>query len=212
MPELNVNLPPLEIFIPRDRVLAEAEPRFLGGFQPESSEPNEPRLANPLIPATLISAASVPGQALGFQVLFPDGALYERLQVNDLFHTKALKQVWDLQHLQIWDCPSQFIVYTVYEMLQGARVTIPLGFGGEVYAAEYVGTFDWYGDPVSEGVGNWGHKAAHFVKLECGQFGLFPNNKVAWDVPAYTKPFDWHFPPPPPYKRNDKIFRCETIR
>jgi len=192
MPELNVNLPPIEVLVPWARVRQEPIP--------EKS----------FLPATLISACSIPGQPLLFQVLFEDGALYERLPVGDFWDSCRLNICagsWFTESLQVWDCPSVHCVYTVYETVQDAPVNVVIGRWREPEIGTYVGTFDWYGDPVSEGVGTWGHKAAHFIRLDSGQFALLPNDRICWGVKAYTEPFDWKNPPK--YRRNDKKFSVE---
>lgn len=173
MSELNINLPPLDVWVLRDRI-----------YEHEEGKPG-------FVPALLISATSIPGQALYFQVLLRDGTLYERLTVADLFHRDHNTINFRLRELQWWDCPSVHVVYTSFDNLVGAKVkwrtpknrVTGISFTGE---GSYVETFDWHSHPISEQTGDFGHKSLHLLKVNGGRFALVPNNGVIFNVPAWT--------------------------
>lgn len=185
MPELNVSLPPLEVLVPS---------RFIF---------SEPQTDDNLLEGCLVSACSIPGSPLLFQVLFRDGALYERIPIHRLQWRRTSCEIDRLTDKQVWDCPSYNVTVNKYDLLQNAQVTTKFGTFGE-----YQWTFDWYGDDISEGVGDLGHKAAHFIKLSNGYFAALPNDYCQFDVSAWvTKPFSWTAPPK--YRRNNKKWVCE---
>ena len=191
MPELNVNLPPIEVWIPWERLHSEELP------------------SDPWVQAHFVSASSVEGQALGFQVLTRDDALYERLQISDLWSERILfpHRGLGVMGLPAWDCPGYNVTWIVYDALEGLAVNAKLPYADDPMTGNYRGTFDWYGDPVSDGVGDLGHKAAHLIALDNGQFALLPNDRLAWHSPAWTETFNWG--DPPRYKRNRRIYRIE---
>lgn len=192
MPELNVNIGPFEVFVPAARVLRKDTEDIMG-----------------MLPAVLFSATSVPGKALYFQVLFEDGAMYERLTVEDIFHDKKVSFI-PLESLQWWDCPSPFVTFTEYSFIQSAPVSCHLARIKTWVKGRYVGTFDWHSSTVSDGAGGLGHKAAHFCALESGGFALVPNNGLRVEAPSFTtKLFDTANPPR--YTRNRFSYSVEGV-
>lgn len=190
MPELNISLPPIAVYIPDKYYHRPAEENIFNG-------------------GVLLSACSVPGQPLLFQVLYRNGVLYERLPLSAL--RTENKNWWAaLPKPQIWDCPSAHVTFTQYPLLQDAVVHLDkdVSFLGTV-RGRYVGTFDWYGDALSEGAGDLGHKAAHLIHLPSpGYFLLRPNDYVRFEVPAWTGELSEVVDPP---IRNQQHYSCEGL-
>ena len=50
-------------------------------------------------------------------------------------------------------------------------------------------TVDWHGSNDSEEAGDGGHKCAHVIALDDGNFAAQPNNRIQWFCPAFVTPF-----------------------
>jgi hypothetical protein len=115
-----------------------------------------------------------------------------------------------LEVLQLWDCFSYDFSVTEYEHLEGMRCRAYLK-DQKWYHGEYICTIDWYGTNDSEEPGDGGHKCAHLIELDNGNYCLQPNNRVCWFEPAFVRPFaDGDEPKPPDYKTNTHIWKCEN--
>lgn len=184
--ELNLPVPPLTVYVPNKFIRKDVKTGASEGC--------------------LVSVCSIPGNPLLFQVLFRDGALYERIPIHrillDSVSEQYMSTYWgELRRQQIWDCPSYNITMTKYPMLQDTDVKMRGGIDGT-----YLWTFDWYGDDISEGVGDLGHKAAHLITDGIRLFA-YPNDYCRFDIKAWVTPFDWANPPK--YRRNNEKFSCE---
>ena len=45
---------------------------------------------------------------------------------------------------------------------------------------QYMFTLDWYGHEDAEEAGDGGHKCAHVIALDDGNFAAQPNNRIQW--------------------------------
>jgi hypothetical protein len=66
-------------------------------------------------------------------------------------------------------------------------------------------TVDWYGSEDAEEVGDGGHKCAHFIALDNGNFAAQPNNRIQWFCPAFITPFKEK----PDYLTNTRVWKVE---
>ncbi len=66
-------------------------------------------------------------------------------------------------------------------------------------------TLDWYGHEDAEEAGDGGHKCAHVIALDDGNFAAQPNNRVQWFCPAFITPFKEK----PDYVTNTRVGKVE---
>jgi hypothetical protein len=151
----------------------------------------------------VFGAASIHGRALGFHVLTENGAVLWRLPLHAFCHrpdAPALPLDW----LQFWDCFSYEVCCTVFERLQDSRVRVQLRDRSWV-GGQYLFTFDWHGHEDAEEAGDGGHKCAHFIALDNGNFAAQPNNRIQWFCPAFITPFTEK----PDYLTNTRVWKVE---
>lgn len=124
----------------------------------------------------VFGVASVYGHALGFHVLTDNGAVVWRLPIHALCH-KPDAPARPLDWLQFWDCFSHEVSCTVFERLADCRVRVQLR-DREWIGGQYMFTLDWYGHEDAEEAGDGGHKCAHVIALDEGNFAAQPNNRI----------------------------------
>lgn len=66
-------------------------------------------------------------------------------------------------------------------------------------------TLDWCGSEDEEEGGDGGHKCAHVIALDNGNFAAQPSNRIQWFCPAFVTPFDQK----PDYVTNTRIWKVE---
>lgn len=66
-------------------------------------------------------------------------------------------------------------------------------------------TLDWYGNEDSEEAGDGGHKCAHMIALDNGNFAAQPNHRIQWFCPAFVTPFEEK----PDYRTNTGVWKVE---
>lgn len=155
--------------------------------------------------AHVFGVSSIEGRALGFHALLSNGACWWRLPVHALVARPELPEPdLPLDWLQLWDCFSYHVAVTEFGWLAEQRCRTVLK-DGQWYGGEYVLTFDWAESATAEGAGESGHKCAHMVQLDNGQYALQPDNRMQFFEPATIVPFDR----PPRYKTNTRVWKVE---
>lgn len=150
-----------------------------------------------------ISSLSV--RAIGFHCLTEDGAVVWRLPVSAFCH-KDNAPTLDLQTLELWDCFSEEVSVHEFDFLSETKVKTWLR-DGKAYEGTYMFTVDWYNSASANGVGDIGHKCAHIIRLDNGNFSAQPNNRIQWFEQAFvTNPFKER----PDFKTNTQIWKCEN--
>lgn len=71
--------------------------------------------------------------------------------------------------------------------------------------AQYLFTLDTYGEGTLAETPNE-HKSYNFVRLENGQFGAYPNNRILWKDSSFTP----NKPKVPTFKTSTKYFHAES--
>src|SRR6266705_5608286 len=66
-------------------------------------------------------------------------------------------------------------------------------------------TLNWYGHEDAEEAGDGGHKCAHVIALDNGNFAARPNNRISWFDPAFITPFGEK----PDYVTNSRVWKVE---
>lgn len=189
MPELNLSIPHWQCYLRR---------RFL--FDCNAAEEGEP------VPVLVIGVASIPGRALGFHCLTEDGGLFWRMPIQALQHS-PLKGIPEhpLADLQVWDCFSAYVTHIIFDRLDMTYVRAKIG--SREIMGKYFMTIDWYGlGSGAEGVGDDGHKCAHIIALDDGNYAALPNNYLRWHDKAFNVAPDEF----PKYKTNTHIWKCEN--
>jgi hypothetical protein len=151
----------------------------------------------------VFGVSSVKGRALGFHVLTDNGAVIWRLPLHALCH-KVDAPVVPLDWLEFWDCFSYEIACTVFDRVQDARVRVQLKDHSWV-GGQYMFTLDWYGYEDAEEAGDGGHKCAHMIAMDDGNFAAQPNNRIQWFCPAFITPFKEK----PDYLTNTRVWKVE---
>ena len=154
----------------------------------------------------VFGAASIPGRAIGFHVLTENGATIWRVPIHALVHKTDAPPI-PLDHLQFWDCFSYDVACTNFDRLREARVRVHLKTG-EWVGGQYMFTLDWYGSEDAEEAGDGGHKCAHLIALDDGNFCAQPNNRLQWFCPAFITPYTSK----PDYLTNTRVWKVERER
>jgi len=151
----------------------------------------------------VFGAASIHGRALGFHVLTENGATFWRLPIHALCHRPDAVPM-PLSLLQIWDCFSYDVSATCFDRLSEMRVRAYLP-DRVWYPGKYLFTFDWYGSVDAEEAGEGGHKCAHVLALDNGNFAALPNNCLQWLDPAFVTPYAER----PDFRINTRTWKVE---
>lgn len=190
---LNANFPTLRVFVRNN---------FVHGGPGCGVHPDKPTF----IEGDVVGVKSLQGRALGFHVLFRDGALFWNLPVHALAW-KEHAAYRELSELQLWDCASYEVAVTTFDRLPGADVRVRLGKGWE--GGAYVTTVDWAApgpDRIDTTLAELPEEAkcAHLVALADGNYCLQPNNRVRFvDKSFTTAPFH------PTYRTQTREWVCE---
>lgn len=156
------------------------------------------------VPCAIIGLASLPGRAIGFHCLTNNGAMIWRLPINAFCHKpNAPKQ--DLGILELWDCFSEEVSVHAFSEIREMRVRVHLK-DAKWYDGTYLFTVDWCGSSGADNPGDWGHKCAHIIQLDNGNYCAQPNNRIQWRDQAFvSEPFKTK----PDYKTNTHIWKAE---
>lgn len=156
--------------------------------------------------AVLISAKSIPGRAMEFEVLTERGVLRDKLPLEAIVHSKDHEH-FSTPDLQLWNCFSYN--FTVIKKPWLSRCSV-FCKDKQKRNGECLWTFDWagqtdhYDTSLAEEPDE--HKCLHFIQMDNGTFMLQPNNRVQWYEPSFvTKPF----PEKPDYKVTTYAVDCE---
>jgi len=185
MPELNVDVPRFYCYLKKE---------FLYNGGKHQGE---------FVDICVFGAASVAGRALGFHILTENGATFWRMPIHSLCHKKDAP-VMPLDWHQFWDCFSYEITCNVFARLQDARCRVQMR-DRSWKGGQYLFTLDWYGSEDAQDAGDGGHKCAHVIALDNGNFVAQPNNRVQWFCPAFITPFKEK----PDYLVNTSVYKVE---
>lgn len=151
----------------------------------------------------VFGASSIQSRALGFHVLTENGAVMWRLPIHALCH-KTDAPIVPIDWLQFWDCFSYQMEATVFDRLKDLRVRVQMR-DRSWEGGQYLFTLDWCGSEDAEEVGDGGHKCAHVIALDNGNFAAQPNNRIQWFCPAFITPFK----DKPDYVTNTRVWKVE---
>tara|TARA_R110001592_G_scaffold96151_2_gene276332 strand:+ start:3315 stop:4088 length:774 start_codon:yes stop_codon:yes gene_type:complete len=147
----------------------------------------------------LVSAKSIPGRAFYFQVYLPQyGAMYDKLTIDAL-------RVWDpdypdapnitqppsnIEDLQFWDCFDYGVTVTELNLIGNMTFEVRPR-SGKTLVGKYIFTLDSYHPHRNEPDFYFSevpdeHKSHHFVELDSGELGLYPNNRCRMVDPSLS--------------------------
>jgi hypothetical protein len=165
----------------------------------------------------LVSARSISGNAMLFQVLLENGALRDKLPIHSFvwctkrWEAQCKEQEPPFHYLQLWNCFSANFSAVEIDFLSGLRVDAVLK-DKSIASGMYLWSFQWgpdatHGIDLTQAIDPSEHKSGHFLKLDNGMFAIQPNNRLRFYDPAHvTKPF----PDRPDYKVNTDKWNCEA--
>lgn len=186
MPHLTENIPPVECLVRKE---------YLHDFQSGHGEYEE---------CFWVTAKSIPSRALYIESFISRfGALYDKLPIS-AYCWKPLTDPLPLSQLQMWDCLSYGIVCIQKKFMKDRDCTVFLPESKDKMKGKYLFTLDPYGSDTLAETPNE-HKSYNFVKLENGQFGAYPNNRILWKDASFT-PKD---PEIPTFKTSTHVFYAE---
>jgi hypothetical protein len=188
-----ISLPPIRAYL-RERFLYDGDPS-----------------KTDMLPCIIVSARSIPGSVMLFQVLLENGVLRDKLPIHALA-TKPDASEHPFHYLQLWDCFSANFTAVEIRFLSGLRVSVYCK--DRVWRdGHYLFTFQW-GEDLTHGldlgyaIDPAEHKSGHFIEMCDGQFAIQPNNRLKFHEPSFcTKPF----PEKPDYRVNTGWWSAETF-
>ena len=185
MPTLNANIPRFYCYLRKE---------FLHNGQAHVGE---------FVKVCVFGVSSIQGRAIGFHALTEDGATFWRLPIHALCQ-RTDAPAMPLELLQIWDCMSYEVSAIVFERLFEARVRARLP-DANWHPGGYMFTLDWHGNEDAQDAGDGGHKCAHIIALDNGNYAALPNNCIQWYDPCFVTPFK----DKPDYRTNTRIWKVE---
>lgn len=138
------------------------------------------------------SVKSVKNNALFFQIMTDNGAIYDKIPIAGLCH-KEKSIHFKTDFLQLWDCPSYHFTVVQFDYLRNKKCQVLLKDKNK-YLGDYLFTIDWAADKVGPDTSfaeYWPeHKCAHIIKLDQGNYAAQPNNRILFADPAWIhEPF-----------------------
>ncbi len=141
---------------------------------------------------------SIPGYAILFNIMLPNGACFWRLPISAFFQKRYDRsQVPDMQphELELWNSFSYYPSVHCFDYLIGEEGKYK-GIDKKFYGGNYLFTIDW-AHPESNILDTehseipFEHKCAHILALHNGNYAAQPNNRILWNVSSYTTDTSW---------------------
>ena len=145
------------------------------------------------IDCVAFAITSIPGRAILFNIMLPNGACYWRLPISAFFQKRFSRtEVPDMQvyELELWNSFSYYPSVTTFDWLLGENAQY-FGIDKTLYRGNYLFTIDWaHPDPnildTEHSEIPDEHKCAHVLALSNGNYAAQPNNRILWNVSSYT--------------------------
>jgi len=144
---------------------------------------------NKIYECVIHAARSRAGKVMTFHVHLKCGAQYSLVPLHKIHHKKNAPPHGAPRYLMPWDCFSDNVECHVYAHFKFRQVEHKLLGGGE-----YICTFDWIDNEYSDMAEEF--KQGHFIKLDNGLYGIFPNNELLFHDKTWTGDIAWgkHLP------------------
>ena len=183
MAQLNANIPYVQGFV---------QDKYLYGDNREG-----------LTPCYIFGVKSIINRPMLFHCQLENGVVWWSLPISAFVWKKDYEEISSndkerLSLLQYWDCQSNDISVTVFSYLQNYSVDV-FNRKKEWFRGKYLFTIDdYYADNNSLPVGyavDTDTKCFHFIRLDNGNFGIYPNNYLRWHNLNFCEPYDKNNPP-----------------
>ncbi|MFM5941671.1 MAG: hypothetical protein ACKOQ2_27530 [Dolichospermum sp.] len=156
------------------------------------------------IPVRVFGMTSIPGRAVGFNLITNQGAQFARVPIHALVWKEDCEKL-PLDWLELWDCLSYQPCAIAYSYLSELRCRTILK-DGKWYDGEYMFTIDWAGGDWAEDPSE--HKCGHVLKLDNGCFAIQPNNRIIWADPSFITE---QLTKNPGYKIHTRRYKSESF-
>ena len=142
----------------------------------------------------LVSLRTVKGFAVTFTVLLDNGVLFTGLPIHAFTHKQVIRPNVDspsLQDMQMWDCLSYDHSVVQFDFLKRMSCNVLLR-DKTIRSGNYIFTVDFCNastlNTLAETPNEW--KMFHFIKLNDGNFCLYPQNRIIFKDASLTVPVD----------------------
>lgn len=143
------------------------------------------------------------------------GAVFWNIPISGFCHKEdysilSTSEQKRLSLLETWDCQSTAIAVTCFKFLQHKRVDVFCRDGKSRSGIYHFTIDDYETDPNSINVGyseDMDSKCFHFIELDNGNFGVYPNNILRWHNPDFIKPYT----DPPKIRLNNPRISSEDV-
>lgn len=132
-----------------------------------------------------------------------NGAVVYNMPISAFSHDLKYEKISEdkqtcLSILETWDCQSNSIDTITFSFLENKKVDV-LCRDKEWRSGIYIFTIDDYVSDVNKPQVGYSRdidsKCFHFIRLDCGRFGIYPNNVLRWHNPDHIVPYDKDNPP-----------------
>ena len=157
------------------------------------------------VEAIWVGLTSIPGRALGINVILRDGGmLYRGLPPHSIYFHDPQETFnpppWTIHQAQLWDCYSYHFTLLRNDHLNlGLRVKV----GESILSGQYIFSaahlLDGYSDSPDQ------DKEFIFSKLDNGRLTIQPTNRVVFTDNSFILPTD----PLPRLKLSEIVYSCE---
>jgi hypothetical protein len=162
-------------------------PTILGYLDPGFLYNTEPNIhdLNSFVPVEIFAVCSIPRRCLMFSVMTEMGSQHARVPIHYLrsqITNSTSANIYPLDWLQLWDSFSNYFSVNRIDYLKNASCKVLLK-NKNFIRGKYLFTIDWCNGPDYElGYSELasGHKCAHLIELENGQYAAQPNNRIVW--------------------------------
>ena len=157
----------------------------------------------------IFGVKSIINRPLLFHCQLQNGAVFWSLPISAFVWKKDYVFLGEneqerLSNLQWWDCQSNDISVTCFSYLQNYKVEVISRNNKEWMEGKYLFTIDdYYADLNSLPLGyatDSDSKCFHFIRLNNGNFCVYPNNFCRWHNLNFVDPYETQSPPK--YKPN----------
>ena len=174
---------------------------YIQGFVQDKYLYNDNR--ETLTPCYIFGAKAIINRPMLFHCQLENGVVWWSLPISAFVWKSDFEKLADTEDdrlplLEYWDCQSNDIAVTVFSYLQNYKVDV-FNRRKEWFSGKYLFTIDdYYADNNSLPTGyaiEPDTKCFHFIKLDNGNFGIYPNNYLRWNNLNFCDPYDKENPP-----------------
>jgi hypothetical protein len=194
VPQLVVNLPAISVWVRKE---------YLTDFQSGHGE---------FVRGVWVSAKSIPGRAFYFETYLPEyGAMYDKLPISAFVSSPATPSPdMKLHDLQFWNCmdygiaviKKSFVSTMDFELYTRSKTKVK---GSYLFTLDnYHSDLDTIDTNTSEKPDE--HKSHNVIRLENGQFAIYPNNRMR----IYDLSLTPEKPIMPDFKVSTKVYQVES--